>query len=778
MKALNARTIAVSSAVLLACASLFGQSGDFVTSGKVVDTLGQPISWATITYTSIGQRLSWDFSRGDGTYGTYVSATKPWTPPQNAKLNIAAQGPVSIEIFDINGKKIGSVFNANIDKGTYELEPVASKLSPSVYLLKIKAGGQLSYQKLLNTGMKTASAGVYSFSSPTSHSATIVAKTILATIDTVRIGKTGYTPKLRPISAYASALGTDTLHSIDIEGQVNAKYAQLTNASDREGQCQMPHVNTSFGTNVGSFFGGGGEFSGFTPTTSANYCDGKQNANMGAGYKIPLLVSYDGVHGMDVMSGGSILPHNMGMAAIQDSTIFEKAERVAALEMRGTGCNWTFGPCIATIRDDRWGREYEGFSETPELTSKCARWAVRGLQLTDLSHPWVVCVASKHFAGDGGTTNGTNGGQTAGPVATAAALHLPTYTAAISAGTGSVMPSFSSWADGTEMHCNTTLLTNWLKNGTAYQGVAGNTFDGIVVGDWAGTDVCGGITQGMAAGVDVPMVASGIAAIPDNARTNDACKRVLRIKYRMNLFNQYLTPSALTSNVGCAAHRDAVRAAVRASLVLLKNGNSALPIPKGSNVAIWGQGGNDVGIQCGGWTVSWQGSTGTPTPGTTIYAGVQSVNTGGTTTFTSGGSTTPGSAGYIIAVISENPYAETDFTDISPTAGAHYTSTNTNVINDINAVKPLYPNVKIIVVMMAGRALSVSSFINNCDAFVWASLPGTEGLGIAQVLFNDQGYHFTGKLPVTWPTSVSQEPINYGDGQTGQYAYQAGLSPY
>jgi beta-glucosidase len=342
------------------------------------------------------------------------------------------------------------------------------------------------------------------------------------------------------------------------------------------------------------------------------------------------------------------------------------------------------------------------------------------------------------------------------------------------------MPSFSQWTDGTYMHCNSALLTTWLKT---QQG-----FDGFVVGDWEAHSACGGISQSMAAGLDMPMAPSlgaGVnASIPFNARTQAACKSVLRIKYRMNLFNQYNTDSRITSLVGSTEHRDAVGAAVRASLVLLKNSNSALPIPKTASVAVWGQGGNDVGIQCGGWTVSWQGSTGTPTPGTTIYQGVQSLCTGGTT-YSSDGSNS-GNASYIIAVLSENPYAETSFSSISltsavgatgttsPPLGTDYaTSTNASVINNIATAHAA--GKKVIAVLMAGRPLDITGIISNCDAFVWASLPGTEGLGVAQVFFNDQGYHFSGKLPVSFPgSSTNYEPANGG----ALYAAGTGINPF
>ena len=756
------RTCAI--AALLASASIFAQSGDFAASGKVVNASGAAIPMATVTYCNPANRLMFDFSRTDGTFGTTVSVTQP-QQTRVGEVYLPTSGSVTIDMFDMNGKKVSSISKANIEKGNYVLDPGRVSLANGMYMLKITSGNSVSFQKLLYSGNVMRASGAASASG----SDIGLSKSAAGIVDTVRVGKTGYTPVKVPVTSLASAVGTVTLQTIDIETEVTNMFNSLSQA-EVVGQCAMP-VNSSTSPSsaasnvVGSSFGGGGAFSSYTPSSCATWCNSMQAGMQGTSHKIPLLISYDGVHGMDVMPGGSILPHNMGMGAIQDSTIFEKAFRVAGLEIRGTGSNWTFGPCIAVIRDDRWGRSYEGFAETPELTSKCIRWALLGEQTSDLSHPWAIAATCKHFAGDGGTINGVNPGQTAGTDATARALHLPGYTSAVQTGVAAIMPSFSQWVDGTYMHCNSALLTDWLKTQ--------QNFTGFLVGDWEAHGVCGGASQSMAAGLDVPMAPSagaGVnALIPFNARTQDACKRVLRVKYKMDLFHQYNADNRITSQVGSAMHRDAVRAAVRASLVLLKNTNTALPIPKTASVAIWGQGGNDVGIQCGGWTTDWQGSTGNPTPGTSIYQGVQTLCS--SVTYSSNASSS-GSATYVIAVLSEDPYAEKSFPNISLTADMA-TSTNSAVINALAGARSA--GKKVIVILMAGRPLDVSPFINNCDAFVWASLPGTEGLGIGQVLFNDQGYHFSGKLPVSIPSSASNyEPANGG----ALYSAGTGINPY
>jgi beta-glucosidase len=481
----------------------------------------------------------------------------------------------------------------------------------------------------------------------------------------------------------------------------------------------------------------------------------------------------------------------MGMGAIQDTVLIQKAFRVCAFEVRGAGCNWGFGPCIAVPQDDRWGRAYEGFAETPALTQVMAHNAVRGCQTTDLSLPTAYAACAKHFAGDGGTANGTDRGQTAGTDATARPIHLPGYNSAVAAGVATIMPSFSKWCDGVAMHLNSTLMLGWLKSSAAGT-PPGPNFQGFLVGDWDAHSMPGSID----AGLDVPMASGGGTGYTNTingnytgthvARFDDAVKRVLRVKAWMGMFNpgySYLTDRRLTSLVGCAEHRDVARACVRASLVLLKNANATLPMPKASNVAIWGTGGDDVGIQCGGWTVSWQGQNGNIPGGggTSIRAGMQAVGTGGAISYVASPAAV-GSSDYIVAVLSEDGYAELTIPNINLTGNTNpnsnnrplSTASNQAVITQIAAAHTA--GKKVVCVLIAGRPLDITSVIDNCDAFVWACLPGSEGRGIAEMLYGDQGYKFTGKLPFTWPTNLAQEPINSGDGKTGRFAYGAGLS--
>jgi beta-glucosidase len=780
---------------LAACAAVFGQSGDFQTKGEVVNASGVGIPMATATYTSVAMRLSWDFSLSDGTFGgKTVSIKEPsW---QNPKVIMPSEGPVTIDIFDIGGKRVETV-NGKLDKGTYFLQPLSTKLAQSMYVLKIRAGDNVTFQKMLNAGIRSPG---YTIALPSSNEPVVMAKK-LAAIDTVRVGKTGYTPVFVPITAYDADVGIVTLQAVNIEARVDSIFALMTQLQKCGQLCMPPWTSAPTITPAvvannacGSIFGGGGCFNGGnTPSSCADLFDSYQQAATTTGLKIPLLAAYDAVHGASAVPQATMLPHNLAMGAIQDTLLLQKAFRVAALEVRGSGATWGYGPCIAVIRDDRWGRSYEGFCETPERTQIMARHAVLGIQTTDLSLPRAYLATCKHFAGDGNTVNGVNQGETVGPDATARAINLPGYASAVAAGVGCIMPSFSSWCDGTPMHQNKTLMTGWLKSNAA-----GNpNFQGFVVGDWeAGwpLPVCED------AGLDVPMAPGtnggnppGIISTndPNNnnnftklyamggtypARVDDAVKRVLRVKCWMNLFDpsQQLTDRSLTALVGCAAHRDVARACVRASCVLLKNAGPVIPIPKTANVAIWGQAGNDIGIQCGGWTVSWQGQAGAIPGGggTSILTGVQSLCTG---TVTSAATPTgAGTSDYVIAVFSENPYAETSFPNVALT-GNDATGTNQAVITQVAAAHAA--GKKVIGILIAGRVLDISGVLPSCDAFIWACLPGTEGgLGIAQLLFKDQGYAFSGKLPVTWPTCATCEPINSGDGQTGLFAYGFGLT--
>ncbi len=370
--------------------------------------------------------------------------------------------------------------------------------------------------------------------------------------------------------------------------------------------------------------------------------------------KIPLLYGIDAVHGHNNVNGAVIFPHNIGLGATRDAALVEKAARVTAAEIAGTGIRWAFAPCIAVARDVRWGRTYESFGESPALAETLGAAAIRGLQGESLGGRTSVLACAKHFLGDGGTRGGVDQGDTVCDEATLRKLHLPGYIAAVKAGVGSIMVSFNSW-NGKKMHGNKHLLTDVLKGELGFRG--------FLVSDWAAIDQLPGdykknIETSINAGLDMIMIPNApdqdhsyvqfikeLEALVAEGRVpreriDDAVRRILHIKFQMKLFEHPLAEPALTARVGSAEHREVARQCVRESLVLLKNDNHALPLAKQiKRLHVAGKAADDLGMQCGGWTIDWQGRTGKVVRGgTTVLAAIRNtVASGAEVTFSADG---------------------------------------------------------------------------------------------------------------------------------------------
>ena len=409
-------------------------------------------------------------------------------------------------------------------------------------------------------------------------------------------------------------------------------------------------------------------------------------------------------------------------------------------------------------QNPRWGRTYEGYSDNTALVTKLGAAAVIGLQGEKLSaEPTSVLACAKHFIGDGGTENGIDQGNTICDEATLRKLYLPPYVAAIKAGVGSIMVSYNSW-NGAKMHGNRHLLTDVLKNELGFRG--------FLVSDWAAIDQIDSnnyrhcVEESINAGLDMIMIPNGpdkpnnyVQFINDlkalvaegkvpQSRVDDAVRRILRVKIQMGLFQTTATDPALTAAVGSPEHREVARQCVRESLVLLKNDNHCLPLSKKiSRLAVVGVGADDLGIQCGGWTVDWQGGRGNVTRGgTTLLAALkQTVSPETQITFSPDGSDLK-NADAIIAVVGELPYAEMkgdrEHLDLSP--------------EDIALIaRAKATGAPVVTILYSGRPLNLGSALKDSAAFVAAWLPGSEGLGMTDVLFGSQ--KFTGKLPRVWP---------------------------
>jgi beta-glucosidase len=473
--------------------------------------------------------------------------------------------------------------------------------------------------------------------------------------------------------------------------------------------------------------------------------------------KIPILYGIDAVHGHGNVRGATIFPHNIGLGCTRNAKLVEEIGRVTAAETAATGMHWNFAPCIAVALDERWGRTYEGFGETPELAVMLGPPAIRGLQGSDLSQPGRVLATAKHFVGDGGTKDGVDRGDTAGDDATLRAIHLEGYKAAIKAGVGSIMVSFNSW-NGEKLHGHKRMLTDVLR------GELG--FTGLLVSDWNGIDEIPGdrdrdVEQAVNAGIDMVMAPDSyrefIASLKKNVQSNrvptsridEAVRRILITKFKMGLFERPFGDPSLLPKVGSAEHRAVARQAVRESQVLLVNKNRALPLAKMlSNIVVGGKASDDIGLQSGGWTIAWQGSSGRITDGTTVLQAIRKAVPSATVTHSPKGEVAKGAQAAVI-VIGEQPYAEFqgDKKDLSLAP------------EDVQAVKNAKKaGVPVIVILFSGRPLILEPILGDADALIAAWLPGTEGDGIADVLFGQ--FNPTGKLSVTWPRSMADIPIN------------------
>jgi beta-glucosidase len=511
---------------------------------------------------------------------------------------------------------------------------------------------------------------------------------------------------------------------------------------------------------LGSVLSGGGSSPGKNPQDWIDMYNGMQQAALSTRLKIPIIYGLDAVHGNNNVYGATIFPHNIGLGCTRYTLIVKKCAEATAVEVMATGLNWTFSPCITVPRDIRWGRSYEGFGETPELQEMMAQATVEGYQGDSLGVPYRILACAKHFVADGGTLNGNNAGNAVITEEELRKIHLPGYIKAIEAGVGSIMVSYSKW-NGVLCHANSFLITDLLK------GELG--FSGFVVSDWNGIEFISGdlklcIKTAVNAGIDMFMEPFhpidfiknlkqlvGEGSVPQS-RIDDAVSRILRIKFRLGLFEHPYATNAFVDSLGNPFHRSIAREAVRESQVLLKNKGDLLPLSKvNGKILVAGAKAADLGSQCGGWTISWQGSTGNITIGTNILDAIKSVRGAENVIYSVNGSTSE-KTDVAVVVVGETPYAEGVGDNQNPVL-------STIDLNTLANVKNL--GVPYVVLLLSGRPLILGNVITDADAFVACWLPGTEGLGITDVLFGD--YEFTGVLSQSWPVAISQEPVNWGD---------------
>eukprot|EP00271_Cylindrocystis_brebissonii_P011494 TRINITY_DN29330_c0_g1_i1.p1 TRINITY_DN29330_c0_g1~~TRINITY_DN29330_c0_g1_i1.p1 ORF type:complete len:699 (-),score=109.56 TRINITY_DN29330_c0_g1_i1:636-2732(-) len=522
--------------------------------------------------------------------------------------------------------------------------------------------------------------------------------------------------------------------------------------------------------------GGGRPFWGNQPTDWADMVDHYQAQAARTRLAIPLVYGVDAVHGHNNVFGTTVFPHHVGLGATRNPELVQEVAAAVAREVAATGIRWAFSPAVSVCRDPRWGRCYESFSEdtlvVQKMTSEITGWQSKPTDSSDPAFkvPGTVLVAAcaKHFVGDGGTLGGKDQGNTIVDEHDLRKVHLPPYYDAIERDVQSIMVSYSS-INGQKMHGNHYLISDVLKGEMGY--------DGLIVSDWEAIQQLPGtwkdqVRDSINAGLDMIMVPSAykdfiktlkeevLAGRVAMSRINDAVRRVLKFKANLGLFEDACAPRHLMSTIGSALHRDVGRRAVKESLVLLQNkiraepnvGASVFPLPltKTTRVLVAGSHADDIGLQCGGWTIEWQGAGGNITIGTTILDGIRSkvhAMPGAEVTYKEMPEGDE-EADYAIIVVGEMPYAEGwgDNQALELDASAHA------------AISSVCHRMTCVVIMISGRPLTITNILPKADAFISAWLPGTEaGTGIADVLFGDSD--FSGRSSVTWFGSTMDLPV-------------------
>lgn len=716
------------------------------------------------------------------TGGVGVRRTLP-DAPGRWRFTAPRGGTLGVELRTLDGRKVFHT-ERQVGAGPVGIADPSSLLPrgrTGVYVARASLDGRTLATRLVAgpSRASTAGAGLVLDEVPV---AAVAARAADAGPWTLTLRKTGYLTRNVPLSPTSQDLGILELVPDPLEKRLDSVLA-LMDLDDKLGQMTQGVIGTGSKDlgrlKLGSLLSGGGDPFPDHPALQA--------VSLATPRRIPMIYGIDAVHGNAKWKGATVFPHHIGLGATRDSALVRRIGEATAREMLAAGTDWAFSPCIAVPQDDRWGRTYEGFGETPELAAMMGAAEVRGLQ--GVAGPWTVLACAKHFVADGGTTWGTGTQKTALDQGDAKIteeelrrVHLPGYRAAVRAGVGTVMASYSL-VNGVRNHANKHLLTDVLKTELG--------FDGFVISDYLAieqispdtSDFRSSVKAAVNAGVDMGMepnrhalfITTLKALVQDGsvplARIDDAVRRILRAKYRMGRMDSPYLPVSVADPVGGDAHRALAREAVRKSLVVLKNeavaGAPALPLPAAAKIAVHGTHADDAGLQCGGWTLGWQGAAGAVEGATTILQGLKSVMS--SAQLVSGTAQVAGASAAVF-VLGEKPYAEmkgdlteSGFADLAPDAPT------AALMAAYRAAK-----VPVVTVLVTGRPRPVPTLLAASDAFVVAWLPGSEGEGVADVLSG--AFAPTGRLPATWPASGSDEPINVGDGRTGAFAFGSGLS--
>ena len=565
-----------------------------------------------------------------------------------------------------------------------------------------------------------------------------------------------------------------------IDGEVSKLVSSMT-LEEKIGQMtQVDYRYLADKADIGKYFlgsilsGGGSTPPTNQPSSWVDLYNSFQGEALKTRLKIPLIYGIDAVHGHNNVLGATMFPHNIGLGCANDKALVQEIAAATAAEVKATGLDWTFAPCVAVAQDERWGRTYESFSEDSEIVTELGVASTIGYQGRTLNKNSVLACA-KHFVGDGNTVFGTgtnwykiDRGDVVLDEEELRSKYIKPFQESIKMGVGSIMVSYNSWK-GKKLHGHKYLINDVLKKELK--------FDGIVVSDWAGINeldkdykTC--IIQSINAGIDMNMVPGSLnpddnsyddfirlaiesvkeGSIPME-RIDDAVSRILKIKKKLGLFDKPIKAPKNTDVVGSKKHRDLARKSVRKSLVLLKNKGDILPLNKDSGkITLVGEHADNIGYQSGGWTIHWQGGSGDITPGTTILDAFKSAVADSNSIHYSKYGENLLNPDVVVVVVGEKPYSE----GVGDRESLHFSDEDIKLLKKVKN-----SNLPYVVVLISGRPMIINEALAESDAFVAAWLPGTEGKGISDVIFGD--YNFTGRLSMTWPKSMKQIPINYGD---------------
>ena len=579
-----------------------------------------------------------------------------------------------------------------------------------------------------------------------------------------------------------------------IDGEVSKLVSSMT-LEEKIGQMtQVDYRYLADKADIGKYFlgsilsGGGSTPPTNQPSSWVDLYNSFQGEALKTRLKIPLIYGIDAVHGHNNVLGATMFPHNIGLGCANDKALVQEIAAATAAEVKATGLDWTFAPCVAVAQDERWGRTYESFSEDSEIVTELGVASTIGYQGRTLNKNSVLACA-KHFVGDGNTVFGTgtnwykiDRGDVVLDEEELRSKYIKPFQESIKMGVGSIMVSYNSWK-GKKLHGHKYLINDVLKKELK--------FDGIVVSDWAGINeldkdykTC--IIQSINAGIDMNMVPGSLnpddnsyddfirlaiesvkeGSIPME-RIDDAVSRILKIKKKLGLFDKPIKAPKNTDVVGSKKHRDLARKSVRKSLVLLKNKGDILPLNKDSGkITLVGEHADNIGYQSGGWTIHWQGGSGDITPGTTILDAFKSAVADSNSIHYSKYGDNLLNPDVVVVVVGEKPYSE----GVGDRESLHLSDEDIKLLKKVKN-----SNLPYVVVLISGRPMIINEALTESDAFVAAWLPGTEGKGISDVIFGD--YNFTGRLSMTWPKSMKQIPINYGDSNYGPlFQFGFGLS--